>query len=197
MDRHEVNAFAVSAALEAPEITGNEVTFYAMRGVRTFVNSEGATVVTPLQSAGVRVSADTQAADGMPLRDLFSEVARSPEGLPPAATLVARARELVTGLAALRAARQERQLHNFLAHRRPDAYPASRAQAFRGPADAAGHTIEELTARIEDVYDRVVGAPGDPSWTRLPTAERPTSGGRGVEPAERADCPYLAAPHLL
>ena len=95
---------AVSAALEAPEITGNEVTFYAMRGVRTFVNSEGATVVTPLQSAGVRVSADTQAADGMPLRDLFSEVARSPEGLPPAATLVARARELVTGLAALRAA---------------------------------------------------------------------------------------------
>lgn len=54
-----------------------------------------------------------------------------------------------------------------------------------------------LTERIEDVYDRVVGAPGDPSWTRLPTAERPTSGGRGVEPAERADCPYLAAPHLL
>lgn len=54
-----------------------------------------------------------------------------------------------------------------------------------------------LTERIEDVYDRVVGAPGDSSWTRLPTAERPTSGGRGVEPAERPDCPYLAAPHLL
>jgi predicted amidohydrolase len=53
-------------------------------------------------------------------------------------------------LAALRAAREERQLHNFLAHRRPEAYPASRAAAFRGPSDAAGHTIEELTARIEE-----------------------------------------------
>jgi predicted amidohydrolase len=52
-------------------------------------------------------------------------------------------------LAALRAARRERQLHNFLAHRRPGAYPASRADGFRGPADAAGHTIEGLTARIE------------------------------------------------
>ncbi|MEX5237724.1 glycosyltransferase family 4 protein [Kocuria arenosa] len=54
-----------------------------------------------------------------------------------------------------------------------------------------------LTQRIEDVYDRVLGAPGDTSWTLLPAAQRPTSGGRGVEPAEGADCPYLTAPHLL
>jgi predicted amidohydrolase len=52
-------------------------------------------------------------------------------------------------LAALRAARRERQLHNFLAHRRPHAYPAARGEAFRGPGEAAGHTIEELAARIE------------------------------------------------
>src|SRR4029079_19784609 len=64
-------------------------------------------------------------------------------------------------LAALRAARRDRQLPNFLAHgrggahqtcrahRRAAAYPASRASRFRGPSDAAGHTIEGLTARIE------------------------------------------------
>jgi predicted amidohydrolase len=52
-------------------------------------------------------------------------------------------------VAALRAARRERQLHNFLAHRRPDAYPGSAKPGFRGPPDARGHTIEDLTARIE------------------------------------------------
>ena len=54
-----------------------------------------------------------------------------------------------------------------------------------------------LTQRIEDVYDLVLGATGDTSWTLLPAAQRPTSGGRGVEPAEGSDCPYLTAPHLL
>jgi predicted amidohydrolase len=57
-------------------------------------------------------------------------------------------------LAALRAARRERQLHNFLAHRRA-AYPASSAPAFRGPATPEGHTIEGLTARIEDEKRRL------------------------------------------
>src|SRR5262249_36359918 len=52
-------------------------------------------------------------------------------------------------LASLRAARRERQLHHFLAHRRTGAYPASGADAFHGPSDAAGHTVEDLTARIE------------------------------------------------
>lgn len=54
-----------------------------------------------------------------------------------------------------------------------------------------------LTRRIEDVYERVEGTAPDTSWTRLPPAERPTSTGRGVTPPEGADCPYLAAPHLL
>jgi predicted amidohydrolase len=53
-------------------------------------------------------------------------------------------------LAALRAARRERQLHNFLAHRRAEAYPASRSPAFRGPDAARGHAIEDLTRLIED-----------------------------------------------
>lgn len=52
-------------------------------------------------------------------------------------------------LAALRAARQERQLHNFIAHRRGTAYRAAREPGFRGPSDASGHDVETLTARIE------------------------------------------------
>jgi predicted amidohydrolase len=52
-------------------------------------------------------------------------------------------------LAALRSARRERQLHNFLAHRRAGAYPASKAEGFKGPNDTAGHSIEALTSRIE------------------------------------------------
>jgi predicted amidohydrolase len=52
-------------------------------------------------------------------------------------------------LAALRAARRERQLHNFLAHRRGQAYSAARSEGFRGPPDAKAHTIEDLSARIE------------------------------------------------
>ena len=54
-----------------------------------------------------------------------------------------------------------------------------------------------LTRRIEEVYERVAETVVDTSWAQLPPAERPTSTGRGVEPPERADCPYLATPHLL
>lgn len=51
-------------------------------------------------------------------------------------------------LAALRAAREERQLHAFLAHLRPHAYPLQRAPGFRGPARPQDTTCEELTRRI-------------------------------------------------
>lgn len=94
----------VSAALDAPEIASSEVALYAVRGTRTFVNSEGFATVTPIETAGVRVGAETQATDGMPLRDTFTELARTPERLPPAPVLVARARELAAGLVALRSA---------------------------------------------------------------------------------------------
>jgi predicted amidohydrolase len=51
-------------------------------------------------------------------------------------------------LAALRAARDERQMHHFLAHHRPHAYPAQRARGFRGPVDPKDATCEELNRRI-------------------------------------------------
>jgi hypothetical protein len=92
------------AALTDTELTSVDVSFYERRGMRYYVNSEGFTTVTPIQDAGLRVGADTIAADGMPLRDMFSALARTPDALPPRATLVARARDLVANLAALRAA---------------------------------------------------------------------------------------------
>jgi predicted amidohydrolase len=58
-------------------------------------------------------------------------------------------------LAALRAARKERLLHNFVAHRRAHAYPAARAAGFRGPTKPAEHSIEGLTKRIEDEKKRL------------------------------------------
>ncbi|MFF0945071.1 glycosyltransferase family 4 protein [Kocuria sp. CPCC 205300] len=79
-----------------------------------------------------------------------------------------------------------------------DEPPLARALAAQALAEVREKwSWPALTARIEDVYDRVLGVPGDTSWTRLPSAERPTSGGRGMEPADRPDCPYLTAPHLL
>ena len=55
-----------------------------------------------------------------------------------------------------------------------------------------------LTARVEAVYERVVGSAPDTSWTGLEPARRPTSAGRGIEPATAdADCRFLRTPHLL
>jgi predicted amidohydrolase len=52
-------------------------------------------------------------------------------------------------LAGLRAARSERRMHQFLAHRRPQAYPKQQKPAFRGPPEASKATCEELNRRIE------------------------------------------------
>ncbi len=53
-------------------------------------------------------------------------------------------------LAALRAARAERQMHHFLSHRRPEAYPAQKRPAFRGPSTARDLTVTELNRRISE-----------------------------------------------
>lgn len=92
----------LSSALGAPGISSSDVSLYVNVGSRTFVNSEGFRIVTPLQATGLRLVAETQAADGMPLRDVATVLARTPDRLPPAAAIVSRARELSTGLLALR-----------------------------------------------------------------------------------------------
>ena len=94
----------LSAALARPELTRSDVSVTLTQGTRYSVNSEGFTTVAPIQSAQLRLSAETQADDGMPLRDSVTAHARTLAGLPAPADLAVRARELAAGLVALRTA---------------------------------------------------------------------------------------------
>jgi hypothetical protein len=94
----------LSSALARSELTRSEVWLTVTRGTRYSVNSEGFTTVAPIESAQLRLSIETQAADGMPLRDHLTAYARTVAGLPAPADLAARARAMADGLVALRAA---------------------------------------------------------------------------------------------
>jgi predicted Zn-dependent protease len=85
-----------------PDIDSSEVSLSDSQGTRYYVNSEGFKVVEPIGLATLRVVADTQAPDGMALRDFFTASARSVKDLPPVADIVARTKELAGGLVALR-----------------------------------------------------------------------------------------------
>jgi predicted Zn-dependent protease len=91
--------FASSADIHASDVSLTET-----RGTRYYVNSEGFKSVSPIQSASVRVSADTQAGDGTQLRDSFGIVEQRAQDLPPVDVLVARTRDLATRLTAQRTA---------------------------------------------------------------------------------------------
>ncbi len=90
--------------VQIPEIFSSEVGLSVSQGKRYFLNSEGFKAVTPLQSAALRVLAETQAEDGSPLRDFFTSTEKTVQDLLPAAELSARARELAANLVALRKA---------------------------------------------------------------------------------------------
>jgi predicted Zn-dependent protease len=95
----------ISAAFaSARGIENSEVSIAETRGTRYYLNSEGFKVVAPIQIASLRVSADTQASDGMTLRDSFTLVDKSLDALPPASTIAARARETADRLSAQRTA---------------------------------------------------------------------------------------------
>jgi len=87
-----------------PEIVTSDVSLAESQGTRYYLNSEGSTVVEPFGWAMLRVVAGTQAADGMMLRDFFTANAKTLDGLPSAADIATRARDLAAGLTALRAA---------------------------------------------------------------------------------------------
>ena len=74
----------LSEALARPELTRSDVSLTVTQGTRYSVNSEGFTTVAPIQTAQVRLSAETQAEDGMPLRDALTAEARTVAGLPRA-----------------------------------------------------------------------------------------------------------------
>lgn len=90
-------AFAGLASLDSSDVSVADT-----RGTRYYLNSEGFKVVAPVQIASLRVAADTQAADGMVLRDAFTLVEKRLQDLPPAAELAARARRMGERLEALR-----------------------------------------------------------------------------------------------
>ena len=57
-------------------------------------------------------------------------------------------------LAAQRAARAERSMHQVLLHRRPEAYVRARAAAFPPSATPSDRTIEALTRTIESLRSK-------------------------------------------
>jgi hypothetical protein len=93
-----------SVFLAAPEIEGSEVTIAETQGTRYYLNSEGFKVVAPIQSATLRVQADTQLPDGTVLRDGFKLVEKRLQDLPPLPDTLARARQVAGRLTALRSA---------------------------------------------------------------------------------------------
>jgi hypothetical protein len=93
---------AVFAA--ASGVENGEVSVADTRGTRYYLNSEGTRVVAPIEIASLRIAAETQASDGTTVRNAFSAVEKSLDQLPPAADLVARARDVADRLRAQRAA---------------------------------------------------------------------------------------------
>lgn len=89
---------------QTPEIYSSEVSLSVVQGSRYFLNSEGFKTVMPIRSASLRVVAETQAEDGMTLRDFFTAFGSSPEELPAVSEAAARTKELAATLVALRKA---------------------------------------------------------------------------------------------
>jgi hypothetical protein len=90
--------------LSRPDMLSSEVNLIEERGRRYYVNSEGFSIVAPLDLAGLRVIADTQAVDGAPVRDYFELYERTLADMPAAADLLARAQGLAARLDAGRSA---------------------------------------------------------------------------------------------
>jgi hypothetical protein len=95
-------ASAVFAA--HPDVDLSEVAISQTHGTRYYLNSEGFKTVAPIQLTSLTMYGEAQAADGMPVRQTFTEVGRTLADLPPAADLVARARQIAADVEAMRAA---------------------------------------------------------------------------------------------
>ena len=146
------------------DIHSSEVSLTETHGTRYFVNSEGFKTVSPIQSASLRVSADTQAADGTQLRDSFGIVEKRTQDLPPVAALVARTRDLATRLTARR--------------------DAPIGEDYTGPVLIEGEASVDLVTQSLDAVD--AGAPG--AGRRQP-AGRPG----GAEPDHAVSHPHRTA----
>ena len=90
---------------DVPAVESSEVSVADTRGTRYYLNSEGFKVVAPIQVASIRVSAETQAGDGMTLRDVFTLVEQTLGDLPSADEIARRARRMAERLEVQRQAR--------------------------------------------------------------------------------------------
>jgi predicted Zn-dependent protease len=88
----------------ATDIHASDVSLSESQGTRYYANSEGFKSVVPIQSASLRVSADTQSDDGTMLRDSFSLIENRFQDMPPVGEIVARTRDLAARLTAQRGA---------------------------------------------------------------------------------------------
>jgi len=95
-------ASAVFAA--HPDVDLSEVSISQVHGTRYYLNSEGFKTVAPIQLTSLTMYGEAQAGDGMPVRQTFTEVGRTLADLPPAADLIARARQIATDVDAARVA---------------------------------------------------------------------------------------------
>jgi microcin-processing metallopeptidase PmbA/TldD-like protein len=92
-----------SAAFGANDVIDSSgVDISAIHGSRYYLNSEGFRTITPIQLASLAMYAETQAGDGMPVRETYAAVERTIQDLPSPAELVTRARELAARVTAAR-----------------------------------------------------------------------------------------------
>jgi predicted Zn-dependent protease len=95
----------LSAVLTAnPHLQSSAVSIAEQYGTHYFLNSEGFTVVLPIEDASFVVSADAQADDGMTLRASYRVPENRLEYLPPLDVLMAGTRAVGERLAAARTA---------------------------------------------------------------------------------------------
>ena len=87
---------------EIPDIHQAQVSLSVTQGTRYFLNSEGFKTVAPVELATLAVQAQTQAADGMALRNSFTTFGKTLDDLPSRAAATGRARELAANLVELR-----------------------------------------------------------------------------------------------
>jgi PmbA/TldA metallopeptidase C-terminal domain len=92
-----------SAAFDSStDIDLSEVAISEIHGSRFYLNSEGFTTVVPIHLASLTMFAETQASDGMPVRETYSCTENTVQELPTAAELVTRAREVAGRVTATR-----------------------------------------------------------------------------------------------
>jgi len=89
LDRARAEALArrLSKALGGDDAVRGRVRVLGLTQRRTFVDSEGASVDTASSWVGVEAAAWAEAADGMPVRDVYGRYVTDLDALPPAETL--------------------------------------------------------------------------------------------------------------